>query len=222
MSHRFLQTRGWDRQGFEEMSTKCQSEKFVAGDEVEGWGKRGVRWAPVIIEKKQVWTRQRTRNLLSHWGNKMINSTASLNVNSRLEKYTNGGSLWIIPAVGFGGFLCMHFKGSMHQFIFKIIVRGRYYLNGKSGELFPFWRNVQSVDFGKCYSIIGETLGRHDINGVGEARVKYLSKLVHALYAMYKIVGGPNLGEDKTILVNSVRNKCQNYAWIVEVCGIIE
>lgn len=106
----------------------------------------------------------------------------------------------------------MHFKGSMHQFIFKMIVQGRYYLSGKSGELFLFWRNGQSVDFGKCYSIIGETLGRHDINGVGEARVKFPSELVHALRAMYRIVGGPNLGEDKTILVNPARNKCQNYA----------
>lgn len=114
--------------------------------------------------------------------------------------------LWA-PAI----LLCIHFEGSMHQFIFKIIVRGRYYLTGKSGELFPFWRNIQSVDFGKCHSIIGETLGRHDIDGVGEARVKFLSKLVHTLRAMYRIVGGPNYGEDKTILVNLARNKCQNY-----------
>lgn len=109
--------------------------------------------------------------------------------------------------------LCMHFEGSMHQIMFKIIVRGRYYLSGKSGELFPFWRNVQSVGFGKCHSVIGETLGRHDIiDGVGGARVKFPSKLVHAFRAMYRIVGGPNLGEDKTILVNPARNKCHHYA----------
>ena len=46
-----------------------------------------------MIEKKQVRTRQRRRNLLSRWSNEVINLTANLNVNSRLEEYTNGGSL---------------------------------------------------------------------------------------------------------------------------------
>lgn len=74
-------------------------------------------------------------------------------------------------------------------------------------ELFSFWGDVQSVDFGKCHFITERSLGLREIGGVREVKVQILSNLVQSLSIMFITNGEANLKDVKTILIKLARNK---------------